>query len=113
MRTYEVLKGAQGREMFYRAERLKNSDLFSRGTPTLILEGDPYVLRDISLSGFGATTTRGSNYVPSVGHRVAVRLDIRNGSLFEGRGEIARIQPATSGTKLGVRIVDRCVDVSQ
>lgn len=111
MRTYEELKGAHGREMFYRAERFKTPELFSRGSPTLLLEDDPYVLRDISLSGFGAATTRGSNYLPSVGQRVTVRLDLRNASLFEGRGEIARIQPASSGTKLGVRIVDRCVDM--
>jgi hypothetical protein len=111
MRTYEELKGAQGREVFYRADRYKISDLFGRGSPMLILESDAYVLRDISLSGFGAASTCGSNYIPSVGQSVAVRLDLRNTSLFEGRGEIARIQPATSGTKFGIRIVDRCVDV--
>jgi extracellular factor (EF) 3-hydroxypalmitic acid methyl ester biosynthesis protein len=113
VRTYEELTGARGREMFYRAERYKVSDLFGRGAPTLVLEGDPYVLRDVSLSGLGAATARGSNYVPGVGHRVAVRLGIRNVSLFEGRGEVARVEPASTGTKLGVRIVDRGIDVTQ
>lgn len=112
MRSYEELSGARGREIFYRPERFPIAHLFKRGPPTLTLETDHYTLRDISLTGLGATTGRGTNHVPAVGRRVALRLDIRDVPLFEGCGEVIHVEPLPAGTRLGLRVVDRRVDIS-
>jgi len=113
MRTYEELSGARGREIFYRPERFDVSHLFGRGVPSLMLESDTYTLRDISITGLGATTGRGTNHVPSAGQHVALRLDIRDVTLFEGRGEVVRVEPVHAGSKLGLRVVDRRIDIPQ
>lgn len=113
MKTYEELSGARGREMFYRAERYRTTDLFKRQAPALTLDADHYLLRNISLSGIGAASGRGINHLPEVGQRVNVLLGVPEYPLFEGKGEIARIEPRPIGANLGVRIVDRCIDISQ
>ncbi len=113
MRSYEELNGARGREMFYRAERYKALDLFKRETPPLTLNSDSYSLRNISLSGIGAASGRGINHLPEVGQRVSVFLGVPGFPLFEGKGEIARIEAQPIGAKLGIRIVDHCIDIGQ
>ncbi|HKT16964.1 MAG TPA: class I SAM-dependent methyltransferase [Stellaceae bacterium] len=113
MKTYEELSGARGREMFYRAERYRAADLFRRQAPALTLDSDNYLLRNISLSGIGAASGRGINHLPEVGQRVNVLLGVPEYPLFEGKGEIARIEPRPIGANLGVRIVDRCIDIGQ
>jgi len=113
MKTYEELHGARGREMFYRAERYKALDLFKRGSPPLTLDSDPYLLRNISLTGIGAASGRGLNHLPEIGHRVRVVLGVPSGPLFEGKGEIVRVEAQPIGARLGLRIVDRSIDISQ
>lgn len=113
MRTYEELSGARGREMFYRAERYKALNLFTRGVPPLMLDADAYFLRDISLSGLGVTSGRGLNHLPEIGQRVNVCLGTPNMPLFEGKAEVARVEPLPIGGRLGVRVLDRHIDIGQ
>lgn len=113
MKTYEELSGARGREMFYRAERYKALDLFKRGTPPLTLDSDTYLLRNISLSGLGAASGRGINHLPEVGQRVRVLLGAADVPLFEGNGEVVRVERQPIGARLGVRLIDRCIDIGQ
>jgi hypothetical protein len=99
--------------MFYRAERFKTAHLFKRGAPALILEADPFILHDISLTGLGATTAHGANYVRGVGQPVAVQVKVENEALFEARGEVVRTETMSRGTKVGVRFIDHSVDIGQ
>jgi extracellular factor (EF) 3-hydroxypalmitic acid methyl ester biosynthesis protein len=111
MKSYEELSGARGREIFYRAERYKAVDLFRRGAPPLSLDSNTYLLRNISLSGLGAASGRGINHLPEVGQRVRVLLGAPETPLFEGKGEIVRVETQAIGARLGLRFVDRCVDI--
>jgi extracellular factor (EF) 3-hydroxypalmitic acid methyl ester biosynthesis protein len=113
VKRYEELTGARGREMFYRAERFKAAHLFKRGAPALNLEADPFILHDISLTGLGAMTTHGANYVRGVGQPVAVQLKVNEEALFEARGEIVRTESIPRGTKVGVRFLDHSVDMAR
>jgi len=112
MRTYEELSGAQGREVFYRAERYRVTDLFRHGRPGLLLDASSYTVQDLSISGLGARAGKGANEIPAVGRSVSVQLEISKIPIFEGRGEIARIEPTSAGLKVGVRLLDRCLDIA-
>jgi extracellular factor (EF) 3-hydroxypalmitic acid methyl ester biosynthesis protein len=113
MKSYEELSGARGREIFYRAERYRAVDLFRRGAPPLSLDSNNYLLRNISLSGLGAASGRGINHLPEVGQRVRVLLGAPEIPLFEGNGEIVRVEAHAIGARLGVRFVERCIDIGQ
>jgi SAM-dependent methyltransferase len=112
MKTYEELTGAQGRRVFYRAERYRVQDLFKKAVPEFSIDRSPYALHDLSLSGLSGYAPRTSNDVCEPGARVAVQLGLRGIPLFEGTGEVARIEPTTFGTKIAVKLLD-CLNVSQ
>jgi hypothetical protein len=99
MKTYEELTGAQGRRVFYRAERYKVQDLFKKSVPELSIDRSPYALHDLSLSGLAAYAPRTSNDVCEPGARVAVQLGLRGIPLFEGVGEVARPNRARSAPR--------------
>ncbi|MFN4281934.1 MAG: hypothetical protein ACK4NA_04745 [Alphaproteobacteria bacterium] len=111
MKTYEELSGAQGRQIFYRAERYKVRDLFRKTLPDLTLDESPYVLQDVSINGIGATAQSRQNDIYNPGMQVDVQLGLRGQSLFEGKGEITRTEQTQNGTKVGVRLRD-CVDIT-
>jgi extracellular factor (EF) 3-hydroxypalmitic acid methyl ester biosynthesis protein len=113
MKNYEELVGASGRRIFYRAERYRARDLFKRSMPDLSLDQVICRLHDLSMNGLSAYAPRGSNDLRGIGERLPVRLDLRGATLHEGTGEISRLEPTPFGTKVGVRLVDRCVNVSQ
>jgi extracellular factor (EF) 3-hydroxypalmitic acid methyl ester biosynthesis protein len=113
MKNYEELAGANGRRIFYRAERYRARDLFKRAIPELSLDRVLCRLHDVSMNGLGAYAPRGSNDLHGVGERLPVRLGIRGATLHEGTGEISRLEPTPFGTKVGVRLLDRCLDISQ
>jgi extracellular factor (EF) 3-hydroxypalmitic acid methyl ester biosynthesis protein len=113
MKSYEELAGASGRRIFYRAERYRARDLFKHATPDLSLDDVACRLHDVSMNGLGAYAPRGSNDLCGVGERLAVRLGVRGATLHEGTGEISRLEPTPFGMKVGVRLVDRCLNIAQ
>jgi extracellular factor (EF) 3-hydroxypalmitic acid methyl ester biosynthesis protein len=113
MRTYEELHGAEGKRVFYRAERYKAQDLFKRLLPEIALDNVSYRLCDISMNGLSAYAARGANHVHQLGDRPAVRLDLRGVTLHEGVGEVSRVEPTPLGTKVAVRLVDRCLNIGE
>jgi extracellular factor (EF) 3-hydroxypalmitic acid methyl ester biosynthesis protein len=113
MKTYEELTGAQGRAMFYRADRYTARELFRGVVPELEIDRTEYFLEDISLSGIGARTAPGINDVCDIGERVRIDLAFRGIPLFQGTGQIARVDPTPRGTKIGIRLVDSCFAIAQ
>lgn len=112
MKTYDELSGAQGKRVFYRAERYRVQDLFKKAVPELLIEHSPYSLHDLSLSGLAAYAARTTNDVCEPGMQVAVQLGLRGIPLFEGTGEVARTEPTSFGTKVAIKLLD-CLNVSQ
>lgn len=113
MRTYEELSGGEGRRVFFRAERFRARDLFQRAMPRLMLDQTPFTLCDVSVSGFAAFAPPKSEDVYNPEMRVAVQLAVGDSYLFEGTGEVARVEPTQTGTKLGIRLLDRSFNVPQ
>jgi hypothetical protein len=112
MRTYEELIGGEGRQIFYRAQRYRAREIFRSTLPNLQIDGISYSLQDISLNGIGASGAPGANQLCAPGTQVPVELGLRGLSLFEARGEVVRVAPAASGAKIGLRLLDRFVDIA-
>jgi hypothetical protein len=112
MRTYEELIGGEGRQIFYRAQRYRAREIFRSTLPNLQIDGISYTLQDISLNGIGASGAPGANQLCAPGTQVPVELGLRGLSLFEARGEVVRVAPAASGAKIGLRLLDRFVDIA-
>jgi extracellular factor (EF) 3-hydroxypalmitic acid methyl ester biosynthesis protein len=113
MKHYEELAGGNGRRIHYRAERFKARDLFKRILPDLAIDNVNYGLQDISLNGLAALAGRGINDYCDVGAQVPVQLGVNGTILHEGIGEVSRIEPTPFGTKVGVRLTDRCINIPQ
>jgi hypothetical protein len=113
MRTYEELTGGEGRQIFYRAQRYRAREIFRHAVPDFQIDGIAYTLQDISLNGIGASAAPGSNQLCSPGSQVPVQIGIRGIPFFEARGEIVRVDPSALGAKIGLRLLDRFVNVAQ
>jgi extracellular factor (EF) 3-hydroxypalmitic acid methyl ester biosynthesis protein len=111
VKSYEELAGSRGRTVFYRPERYRAREVFKGVTPTLALERVNHTLDDISLSGLGAFLAPGSNEICAVGESVSVELEVKGIPLFEGAGQVARVDPTPFGVKVGLRLVNQCFDI--
>jgi hypothetical protein len=112
MRTYEELIGGEGRQIFYRAQRYRARDIFRSTLPDLQIDGISYTLQDISLNGIGASGAPGANHFCSPGTQVPVELALRGVPLLQAKGEVVRVAPEASGAKVGLRLLDRFIDIS-
>lgn len=109
MRTYEELAGATGRRVFYRAERFAARDVFTRFPPRVLIDGVPYTLDNLSMSGLAAS---GAKDAPEPGRDVAVVLEGDGGPLFSGTGRLSRVEPRPSGTLVAVSFKDTSLDIT-
>jgi extracellular factor (EF) 3-hydroxypalmitic acid methyl ester biosynthesis protein len=120
MKTYEDLTGAAGRHIFFRAERFAARDLFTRMAPKVVIEGAPYSLMNLSMSGLAATTSRSSlaqygrsNREPlKIGTEVEVVLEGDSGSLFSAACNLRRIEDRSLDSLLGVSFKGTSLDVA-
>jgi extracellular factor (EF) 3-hydroxypalmitic acid methyl ester biosynthesis protein len=113
MKTYEELTGGEGRQIFYRAQRYRAREIFRQAMPDCEIDHVGYTLQDLSLNGISAATSPGANQVCAPGEEVPVQLGLSGIPIFEARGEVVRVDPSPLGTKVGVRLLDRCLNVPQ
>jgi hypothetical protein len=113
MKTYEELTGGEGRQIFYRAQRYRAREIFRQTVPDFQIDGIAYTLQDISLNGIGASASPGANDLCAPGTRVPVRIGLRGIPFFEASGEVVRVDPNARGARIGVRLLDSFVNVSQ
>ena len=112
MKSYEELSGAEGRRVFYRAERFEARDLFPRIRPRLSIEGTHFELENISMSGLAARARLPEGAPDNLGDTLAVRLDGEAGPLFEGRGSLRRIETNGLDTRIALSFSGGYLDVS-
>jgi extracellular factor (EF) 3-hydroxypalmitic acid methyl ester biosynthesis protein len=112
MRHYEELTGAEGRQVFYRAQRYKAREIFRQALPDCAIDGIAYTLQDISLTGLGASAAPGTNDICAPGAEIPVQIALRGIPFFESRGEVVRVVPTPLGAKIGIRLRDRSINLS-
>jgi SAM-dependent methyltransferase len=102
MKSYEDLTGAEGRKVFYRAERFPAHDLFPRRVPRAVIDGIHYELENLSMTGLAARASAVEALQRDIGSEVSVWLQQGNASLFEGKGEVRRVEPAGRNSRLAL-----------
>jgi hypothetical protein len=111
MKTYEDLTGATGRRIFYRAERFNARDLFTRMPPRVLIEGAPYSLVNLSMSGL-AVSVGLSNATPhEIGSEVEIVLENDTGALFSGTGNLCRIEDRSPDSTLAISFKGTSLDI--
>jgi len=113
IRAYEHLGGASGRQMRYRAPRYEARTLFTGPFPVAILAEEPHILCDLSLSGIaviGAVDETQSS-VMGKGNEMTLALKLGEALLHEGRACVVRHEKTELGTKIGLRLLGRMLDL--
>jgi len=93
MRTYEQLTGADGRKMYYRAERFRPEDIFKRAVPSVYLDDERTSLKNLSMTGIAVQSTRLDGWDNRVGDEVPFELRLGEEAIYSGAGHIRRIEP--------------------
>ncbi|HEY4343800.1 MAG TPA: class I SAM-dependent methyltransferase [Parvibaculum sp.] len=111
MRTYEELTGAEGRRMFYRAERFKPDDLFKEAVPSVVLGNERAALKNLSMTGAAFQSTTHEGWDERVGSEVPFELRVGEDMLFAGAGRIRRIEPHGSRTTVALEFTSGYLDI--
>lgn len=110
MKTYEDLAGASGRRVFYRAERFRARDVFTRFPPRVTIDGKPYTLENLSMSGL-AVSARRDGEPCNAGKDVSVVLEGQNGPLFTAIGHLNRVEARNIDTLVAVSFKGSVLDI--
>ena len=106
MQAYEDVAGAQGRRIFYRAERFKARELFGRLLPELELDGIRLSLDDLSMSGLAGFTDQAAGESVRVGPELPVRPRTRAKNVHEGRARVCRGGPNSRGSRVAPSLIN-------
>lgn len=110
-RSYEELMGSLGRTMFFRPERKRVRELWSReASPVLRIGGVEHVLHDVSMNGVSFIAKTGEW---SVGEVVDLSLLLHGEAVYAGAAKIARSEPAPGGTRVGLSLAGGFLDLPE
>lgn len=110
-RNYHELTGAEGREIFFRAERFPARSFFGERLPEVRLRQEKVQLIDLSMSGLAleVNADRTADFVPD--QEFPLTLAFRDNTLFSGTARIARVETTDRGAKLGVSLPESYLDL--
>ena len=111
MRSYEELTGAEGREIFYRAERFRPKDIFSSHAPQVDLDGERAALKDISMTGLAVQSAQLDRWDTSVGVEIPIRLCMGDAAIFAGAGRVRRVEPNGVRTTVALEFTQGYLDI--
>jgi len=110
MLAYEELKGASGRQIFFRPKRYEAAELFSGAPPKVYLKSAQFRLGDISLTGISVNANQTVETSVEVGDVVPITVKQAGLSIFEGSARVVRAERSVFGPKIALNLVDDVVD---
>ena len=113
VRAYEHIGGASGRRIHYRAPRHSVRSLFDGAFPVAVIEGVPYILSDLSASGFAAYAPQSEQAPLAPGAAITFALQFGDAVLHSGEAGVARIENTSLGPKLGLRFRRSDLDIER
>lgn len=111
MRTYEDLTGAEGRRMFYRAERFKPDDLFKEAVPSVLLGNERAALKNLSITGAAFQSHTHEGWDERLGSEMPFELRVGEDMLFAGAGRIRRVEPHGNRMTVAVEFTSGFLDI--
>jgi AraC-like DNA-binding protein len=111
-KSYEELMGAMGRAMFFRPERKRVRDLFSRdANPSLRLDGREYPLHDLSMNGLSFFVAHHEAAAWPTGTEIDVTLTLHGARVYGGPARVARVEPSGIGTRVALALMRGFLDL--
>ena len=112
VRSYEELVGGLGRAIHFRTERYAARELLKRVRPVLRVEGEAFLLDDLSMNGLSFRQRSGPTAnLWEPGKRVGVSLCLRDEVTYEGPCEVTRVEETHSGTKIALKLLSGFIDI--
>lgn len=111
IRSYENLSGKEGCKVFYRADRYKVRELFSRVLPRVEIGGQPFALHDLSMSGIAVYGDRRLDWPGEPGQEVRVECHLEEISLYHGTARVVRVESTPFGPKVALQLTDGYLDI--
>ena len=110
MLAYEELKGASGREVWFRAPRYEARKLFPHLPPRVRIRGSLHKLHDISLGGVAVVCSQMAEDIPEVGEIVPLAIQQSGYPIFESNARVCRRENTVFGSKLAFSFVNGFVE---
>ena len=111
IRTYEQLTGAEGRRMFYRAERFRPEQLFREAVPAVLIENERAQLKNLSMTGLAIQSSRTDGWDNRIGSEMPFEFRIGETRLFGGAGRVRRVEPHGLRTVVGLEFTSGYLDI--
>jgi hypothetical protein len=108
--AYEELKGASGRQIFFRPKRYEAADLFSGTPPKVVVKSATFRLSDISLTGICVNANQAVDVTIEVGEVLPIAVRQAGVAIFEGSAKVVRSERSVFGPKVALNLVDGVVD---
>ena len=109
--SYDELSGAEGREIFFRAERFPARAFFGDRQPKVRLHNHEVALLDLSMSGLALEVPAEEMNGFAKDAEFPLVINFNGKTLFEGTGRVARIEEGDDGAKLGVSLPSAYLDL--
>ncbi len=111
MRTYEQLTGAEGRRMFFRAERYRPEELFKEVVPAVYFGNEKAALKNISMTGIAAQSSDADTWDGRLGSEIPFELKVGDEKLYHGAGRIRRVEPHGARATVALEFTSGYLDI--
>ncbi len=112
MKSYEELHGAQGRHVFYRAERFRAADLFTQKPPAVLVGGERFTLDNLSMSGVALSARHDGNLSQGSEDEIAIVFEGDNKPLFRSSGQVRRVENRGFDTRVALSFTGAPLNIS-
>jgi len=113
MQTYEQLTGAQGKKIYYRAERFPAGPLFGDLRPRVEIDGEEFDVQDVSMTGLALIAPLNRLLANQVGETVDYRIRAGGMVLHEGAARISRVHRRPKDVVIGLGLTTDYLDVAR
>ena len=110
MLAYEELKGASGREVWFRAPRYEARKLFPHLPPRVRVRSTLFKLHDVSLGGLSVICGQTAEEIPDVGEIVPLSIQQSDYPIFECNARVCRRENTIFGSKLAFNFVNGFIE---
>jgi trans-aconitate methyltransferase len=110
MLAYEELKGAGGREVWFRAPRYQARKLFPHLPPRVGVNSSLHKLHDISLGGIAIVCSQTAEDIPDVGEVIPLTIQQSGYTIFEANARVCRRESTVFGSKVAFTFVNGFVE---
>ena len=110
MLAYEELKGASGKEVWFRPPRYDARVLFPQSPPKVRLRSAVHKLQDISLGGVAVLCSQSADDIPDIGDVLPLTIQQMGFSIFESEARVLRREDTVFGSKLAFNFVDSFIE---